>query len=216
MYGLDTIFIQQINGGFKPPTVSLEEVCYVPNSSHHLLLVSSLTHYGYHCKIINLRSWIWNKRGCIVIQATALSPANNLHWFQLEMITPMTDIVASLVNDHSYHIWHQCFSHTSQNTLSHVSTHLSGVSSFILPTDLAPCKGCQIEKMLDYAFPAFGKQASCPLTLVYTDLVGPMPTESHSYARYILTFINDCIGYALLFFLWTKSDCLSNFYNMVF
>ena len=92
MYGPDIILIQQINGGFKPPTVSLEEVWYVPDSLHHLLSVLSLTHHDYHCEITNARSWIWDKRGHMVIQATVLSPANNLHWFQLEMITPMTDI----------------------------------------------------------------------------------------------------------------------------
>ena len=113
MYGPGTILIQQINGGFKPPTVSLEEVWYVPNSSHDLISLSSLTHHGYHCEITNSGSWIWDKRGHMVIQANALSPANNLHWFQLEMIIPMTGIVASLVDDHSYYIWHQCFGHTS-------------------------------------------------------------------------------------------------------
>ena len=38
----------------------------------------------------------------MVIQATALSPANNLHWFQSETIIPMTGIVASLVDDCFY------------------------------------------------------------------------------------------------------------------
>ena len=79
MYGLDTILIQQINGGFKPPTVSLEEVWYVPDSSHCLLSVPSLTYHGYYCEITNSRSQIWKKRGYVVIQATALPPANNLH-----------------------------------------------------------------------------------------------------------------------------------------
>ena len=69
--------------------------------------------------------------------------------------------------------------------------------------------------MPDHAFPASGKQASCPLALVHTDLIGHMPTEPCSHARYILTFIDDCTGYALLSFLWAKSDCLSNFCNMV-
>ena len=151
----------------------------------------------------------------MVIQVTVLSPANNLHLFQLETITSMTGIVASLVDDCSYHIWHQRFSHTSWNALCHTSTYLSGVPSLTLPADLAPCKGCQIEKMPDHAFPAFGKQASCPFALVHTDLIGPMPMEPHSCARYILTFIDDCTGYALLSFLWAKSDCLSNFHNMV-
>ena len=69
--------------------------------------------------------------------------------------------------------------------------------------------------MPDYAFPASGKQASCPLALVHTDLIGPMPTEPHSHARYILTFIDDYTGYALLSSLQAKLDYLSNFHNMV-
>ena len=53
MYGPGTILIQQINRGFKPSTVSLEEVWYAPDSSHHLLSVPLLTHYGYHYEITN-------------------------------------------------------------------------------------------------------------------------------------------------------------------
>ena len=151
----------------------------------------------------------------MVIQATALSPANNLHWFQSEIITPIIGIIAYLADNHSYHIWHQCSGHTSHNALHHASTHLLGIPSLTLPADLAPCKGCQIGKIPDHAFPASGKWASHPLALVHTGLVGPMPTEPHSYARYILTFIDDCTGYALLSFLWVKLDYLSNFHNMV-
>ena len=183
----------------------------MPDSSHSLLSVPSLTYYGYHYEITNSGSWIWDKRGHMVIQANALSPANNLHWFQLEMIIPMTGIVASLVDDHSYYIWHQCFGHTSWNALHHVSTHLSGVASLNLPADLAPCKGYQIRKMPDCTFPAFDKWVSCPLTLVQIDLIGPMPTKPCSCARYILTFIDDCTEYALLSFLQAKLDCLPNF-----
>ena len=69
--------------------------------------------------------------------------------------------------------------------------------------------------MSDHAFPASGKWASHPLVWVHTDLIGSMPTEHHSCARYILTFIDDCTEYALLSFLQAKSDCLSNFCNMV-
>ena len=69
--------------------------------------------------------------------------------------------------------------------------------------------------MPNCAFLASGKQASCPLALVHIDLISPMPMEPHSCARYILTFIDDCTGYAFLSFLQAKSNCLSNFYNMV-
>ena len=104
MYGPGTIFIQQLNGGFKPPIVSLEEVWYAPDSSHYLLSIPLLTHHGYCCEITDSGSWTWDKRGCMVIQPTALSPANNLHWFQSKMITSMMGIVASLADDYFYHI----------------------------------------------------------------------------------------------------------------
>ena len=182
IYGPGTIVIQQINGGFKPPTVSLEEAWYVPDSSYCLLSVPLLTNHGYCCEITNSRSSIWDNRGCMVIQATALSLANNQHWFQLEMITPMSGIVASLADDHSYHIWYQHFGHASWNALCHASTHLTSVPLLTLPSNLTPWKGYQIEKMPDCAFPASSKWASCPLALVYIDLIGPMPMEPCSHA----------------------------------
>ena len=46
-------------------------------------------------------------------------------------------------------------------------------------------------------------------------LIGPMPMEPYSCARYILTFIDDYTRYALLSFLQAKLDCLSHFHNMV-
>ena len=123
-----------------------------------------------------------------MIRATALSPANNLHWFQSETITPVSRIIASLADDCSYHVWHQCFSHISRNALHHVSIHLSGVPTLALPKDLPSCKSCQIGKMPDHAFPASEKWASCPLALVHMELVSPMPTEPHSQGQYMYSY----------------------------
>ena len=215
MYGLGTILIQQINGGFTPPTLFLKEVWYAPDASYWLLSVPSLTTHGYCCEITKSGSKIWDKRGREVIRATTLSPAKNLHWFQSETITPMLGLFASLADNRSYQVWHQRFGHTSRNALCHASTHLSSVPSLSLPKDLPPCKGCQIGKMPDHAFPASEKWALRPLALVHADLMGPMPTEPRSHAQYILTFIDDHTGYALLSFLWAKSDCIANFRNMV-
>ena len=69
--------------------------------------------------------------------------------------------------------------------------------------------------MPDHAFPASGKQASYPLALVHTNLIVPIPIKPCSCARYILTFIDDYTRYALLSSLQAKSNCLSNFCNMV-
>jgi len=53
------------------------------------------------------------------------------------------------------------------------------------------------------------------MPLVLLDLVGPMPTELRSCARYVLTFIDDYSGFALVAFLHTKDAVKQHFKSMV-
>jgi len=53
------------------------------------------------------------------------------------------------------------------------------------------------------------------MPLILLDLVGPMPTESRSCARYVLTFIDDYSGFALVVFLRTKDAVSQHFILMV-
>ena len=69
--------------------------------------------------------------------------------------------------------------------------------------------------MLDCPFPGSSKHASRLLSLVHTDLISPFPVEPHSHARYILMFIDDFTGYALVAFLRVKSATKLHFQNMV-
>ena len=69
--------------------------------------------------------------------------------------------------------------------------------------------------MHDRSYPASGKRATRPLGLVHTDLVGPMPTESRTRARYVLTFIDDYSGYALVAFIRNKDATSQHFKAMV-
>ena len=45
--------------------------------------------------------------------------------------------------------------------------------------------------------------------------MGPMPVEPRSQSRYILTFIDDFSGYALVAFIRTKDAFLQHFRSMV-
>ena len=47
------------------------------------------------------------------------------------------------------------------------------------------------------------------------DLVGPMPTESRTRTRYVLTFIDDYSGYALVAFIHSKDATSQHFKAMV-
>ena len=161
---------------------------YAPHAVHRLLSVNTLTGQGYRCVINDQESRIWNASGTLVIRAAASSPRNNLHcqWFQSQSITPERVVVTiglydhisySLVKEDSYKLWHQQFVHPSRNALCQAPSSVTGLPSIILPDSIPPCKGCALRKMHDRSYPPSGKQASCPLALVHTDLIRPMPVE---------------------------------------
>ena len=150
-----------------------------------------------------------------MIRAAASSSITNLYWFQSALITPVFRPTASLADQQSYSIWHQHFGHLSYNVLCHTHMQLSNVPLLENLPIYPPCAGCALGKMPDCSFPGSSKWTSSPLALVHTDLIGPMLIELHSCTSYILTFIDNHMGYTLLAFLWVKSDVKKHFRNMV-
>ena len=66
-------------------------------------------------------------------------------------------------------------------------------------------------KMADRPFMSSDKRATQPLALVHMDLVGPMPVEPCSRAKYVLTFIDDHSSYALVAFIHNKDATAQHF-----
>jgi hypothetical protein len=199
MYGPGKIIIHQRSKGSEP--LVLNEVWYAPHAGHRLLSVPTLTSQDYKCLISDQESSSWDTNENLVIRAVASSPSNNLHWFQSQSITSRDGLVNSLVKENSYELWHQCFGHPSKNALRQAPSHVTGLPTVILSDNST--------------HPPSGKQATRPLGLVHTDLVGPMPTESRSRARYVLTFIDDYLGYSLVAFLRSKDATSQHFKAMV-
>ena len=85
----------------------------------------------------------------------------------------------------------------------------------IVPPSLAPCKGCALGKMDDCPYAPLDKWATRLLALIHTDVVGPMSVEPRSQSQYILTFIDDFSGYALVAFICTKDAVPQHFCSMV-
>ena len=167
------------------------------------------------CIISDQESSIWDTNENLVIWACASSPNNNLHWFLSEQMTPIQELVNSLVKEDSYKLWHQHFGHISNNALCQAPFRVIGLPTVVTFVDTSPCKGCVLGKMHDHSYPVSGKRAIRPLGLVHTDFVGPMPTESHTRACYVLTFIDDYLGYALVAFIHSKDATSQHFQAMV-
>ena len=150
-----------------------------------------------------------------MIQASALSPSNNLHWFQSNQITPMGGIISSLAQDDSYHLWHHCFGHLSRNALCQAVSKVSDMPTVIVPPFLASCKKYALGKIHDHSYAPLDKQTTRPLALVHTNVVGPIPIKPHLWSCYILTFINNFFDYALVEFICTKDTIPQHFHSMV-
>ena len=109
MHGPGKIVVQQWIRGKTLPILTLQEVWFAPHAANWLLSVPTLTKQGYKCEITHNTSRIWNTKGQLVIQVSALSPMNNL------MITPMNSVLSSLARQDLYNLWHTCFGHLLWN-----------------------------------------------------------------------------------------------------
>jgi hypothetical protein len=113
LYGPGKIIVRQES----LPLIVLEGVWYAPKVTHCLLSVPTLTAQGYKCQIKGISTSIWNAKGKLVIQVSALSLRNNLHWFQSSTITPVMCILSSLTSEDNFSLWHQRFGHLLKNAL---------------------------------------------------------------------------------------------------
>ena len=214
MHGPGKVVIQQRTKGKIFPILTLREIWFAPHAANQLLSVLMLTKQGYRCEITHNASRIWNTKGQLVIQVSALSPINNLHWFQSIMITPMNDVLSSLARQDSCDLWYTCFGHLSKNTLQQAPLHVTGLSTISIPASLPSCKGYAMGKMADQPFLSSDKRATRPLALIHMDLIGPMPVEPCSHAKYVFTFIDDHSGYALVAFICNKDTTAQHFQSM--
>ena len=103
---------------------------------------------------------------------------------------------------------------TSKNTLHHTHKDLKGIHTFQEPVSAGPCKGCQLGKAHERAFPASLKRSDRVLGLIHTDLC-EFPIQSRSHAKWMITFIDDALGFATLHFLQSKADAVTALQDLV-
>ena len=104
--------------------------------------------------------------------------------------------------------------HTSKNALCHAHKHLKDTPTLQEPTSDGPYKGCQLGKAHEWAFPAFLKCSDRILELIHIDLC-KFPIQSHSHTKWMITFIDDALGFATLHFLQSKADAVMAIQNLV-
>jgi transposase InsO family protein len=212
MHGPGTVILKQDRP--NAPPVLLTGVWYAPEAAHRLLSVTALTSHGFTCKITNVTK-IWDRQGKLVVQASALLPTTPLHWFRSTLITPGGSVYSLQAGD-STHLWHLRLGHPSKNALHHAHKHLKSIPILqdYASAEAGPCKGCQLGKAHQRAFPPSSKRSDRVLGLIHTDLC-EFPILSHSHAKWMITFIDDASGFSALHFLRSKADAVTALQDLI-
>ena len=109
----------------------------------------------------------------------------------------------------SAYTWHLRLGHPNSQALKLVLNHCN----FKIPVkdELSFCSACCMGKI--HRFPSKLSQTvyNSPLELIYSDLWGPAPMNSHCQFRYYISFVDAYSRFSWIYFLKNKSDALSVF-----
>ena len=108
--------------------------------------------------------------------------------------------------------WHKRFGHLGEESLKKLKQHdmVQGYSPRV--EKLQDCKHCKAGKMSRLLFPKREEKADRDiLSLVHSDLMGPITPATIGQKRYVLTFIDDRSRRAWIYLLKTKDETFSHF-----
>lgn len=111
-------------------------------------------------------------------------------------------------SDECIHHWHRVCGHRDIEVVKKLVTDGFVIGAQIVDCGIREtCATCHEGKMTRLKFDKCAeKHSTKPMDLVHTDVCGPMPTETPSKKRYILTFIDDFSRYTCIYLLRNKSD----------
>ena len=108
-------------------------------------------------------------------------------------------------------LWHRRLAHVNVKQICQLVDQSTGID---LPYKEEPsfCEACVKGKMHRLPHHPFKEVKSTEkLQLVYTDVCGPMQTQSQGGSRYFITFTDDYSRYSMTYFLKKKSKALEKF-----
>lgn len=102
---------------------------------------------------------------------------------------------------------------SSESYLSDESSFRSGERSGLLCRNrVSFCEGCVEGKLTKKPFKSIGEiRSKRKMQLIYSDVCGPMQTESISGAKYFVTFIDDYSRCCKVYFMKQKNEVLCKF-----
>ncbi|KYN05513.1 Copia protein [Cyphomyrmex costatus] len=189
--------------------VRIDDVLYAPQVGGSLLSVRKLTEKGFKINFVGDKCEIRSGDG-MKQYAVADLHGSLYRLRQLQSIN-----TAQTKQRKCAHEWHKILGHRDIEIVKKLPN--SGLVNGIEVTECresckekSVCAICMKGKMTRIKFPKeTNSRAKNVLDLIHSDVCGPMPTTTPSGKRYVLTFVDDCSRYTVIYLLREKSDYFS-------
>lgn len=189
----DTVKIRQVGDlmckmGEESRKMTLNGVQHIPNLCVNLLSISQIVRMGF--------TVIFDKSG-VKIYGKDLN----------DLIASGIDIcekvfVAEKISKNNNELWHRRLGHTSYSTLKRL---------FDIKQPDTQCIVCAKGKHARSPFNEKGTRATKPLSIIHSDVCGPMTVKSHGNCRYFVTFIDDFTRKVFVYTLKSKGEVFAKF-----
>jgi hypothetical protein len=186
---------------------SFEKVLHVPKLSVNLLSVYQMTNSGTRKKFIFTQNSmdIYDMKTNSRVATGEVNHQSRLYTFS-KFIEPDSALLLTHVDDSSM-IWHERFGHLNFGYMQQIRKKklVDGLPNIHFSKGV--CEGCVLEKHLEEKFDkGKSQQASTPLDMIHSDLMGPFPHPYINKGRFFLIFVDDFSHFTWIYFLRKKSE----------
>ncbi|KAL4346422.1 hypothetical protein GQ457_17G024800 [Hibiscus cannabinus] len=183
-------------------TITLKDVRHVPDLRLNLLSGIALDKQGYD-SYFSKGTWKLSRGAMTVARGHICGTLYKTH------VKICTDSLNVAEKEASQNLWHQRLGHMSEKGLSTlIKKELINVDK---DAALDPCNHCLFGKQHRVSFNSSSTRRSELLSLVHSDVCGPLEVETLGGNRYFLTFIDDASRKVWVYFLRTKDQVFDYF-----
>ena len=160
-------------------------VLHVPGLAMNLLSVSQLQNKGYVVYFIGNRVYVkhpsWKKKAQIRFRS------NKIYKLQLE--SPMA-LIGNTDEKDLNELWHRRMGHLHHGALRILKNIVTGVLELSTKIDNV-CRGCVLGKYAKATYHRSRNMDKSVLSIIHSNICGPMSTRALSGVGYFITFIDD-------------------------
>ena len=171
-------------------TFQLTDVLYIPEATENLISVRHATTRGLDFKFCANRCEISHGGRKV---ATAPSVGDSIYYLSGWSRSLDTPALVARIKE-TPELWHERFGHLGYDSLAQLTGMVDGIHITAEQFKTAGqdlCEPCVLGKQHRAPFKPSSSKAARPLSLVHTDLCGPLPVTSMGGNSYFLTLLDD-------------------------